>query len=242
MKVQTAEIRPRLSGAAWAARAERYASLISEHLSPQTKWLDAGCGWRLLENDLDPLEDWLVAHCRLIVGMDVSVEKHRNINLLVRGSLYQLPFADNSLDLVTCNMVVEHLENPREAFAEVARCLKPRGAFIVLTPNLLNYGIMGNAIASRVVPEKWRLRLIYGTDERQPEDFFPVRYKANTMRSLVHLLVASGFEIHRQKALQQQQPFFRKIKRLRSVHQPLERLFMRLNQPSGLLVCAHRSG
>src|SRR5215831_11842554 len=30
-----------------------------------------------------------------------------NISLLVRGSLYELPFGDSSLDLVTCNMVVE---------------------------------------------------------------------------------------------------------------------------------------
>src|SRR5437660_9277446 len=136
MKVEARAVQIPLSGAQWAAKSEAYASLISEYLSPHTVWLDAGCGSRLLENDMDPLEDWLVSHCRTIVGMDVSVTSNRNIQALVQGSLYDLPFADNSLDLITCRMVVEHLAQPRQAFAEAARCLRPGGAIVVVTPNL----------------------------------------------------------------------------------------------------------
>ncbi|MGB0103094.1 MAG: class I SAM-dependent methyltransferase [Candidatus Sulfotelmatobacter sp.] len=235
MNRKLSEVRPPLSGAAWAVRAETYAALICEHLSPDTIWLDAGCGGRLLEDDLDPLEDWLVDHCRFIVGMDVTLAAHRNVKSLVSGSIYALPFADDSIDLVTCNMVVEHLDRPGKAFAEVARCLRPSGAFIVHTPNLLNYGIFGNAVASKLIPEKWRLRVIHGTDDRKPEDFFPVRYKANTMRRLLRLLDASGFEVHRRKAVPQLGPFFRKTWRP-------ERFFMKLTPNSGLLVCAHKRG
>src|SRR5271163_1188209 len=90
-----------LSGARWAAKSEAYASLISEHLSPDAVWLDAGCGSLLLEADLDPLEDWLAAQCKKIIGMDVWVAPHRSIQSLIKGSLYDLPFADNSLDLIT---------------------------------------------------------------------------------------------------------------------------------------------
>ena len=233
MNLYPPETRPPLCGADWALRAETYAALISEHLSPQTAWLDAGCGWRLLEDDLDLLEDWLVAHCGFIVGMDVAVTKHRNVNRLVQGSLYDLPFANGRFDLVTCNMVVEHLDQPGKAFAEIARCLTPGGALIVHTPNLMNYGIMGNAIASRALPEKWRLRLVHGTDDRQPEDFFPVRYKANTMPGLSRLLTSNGFHLHKRIALPQQQPFFRQTRKL-------ERLLMKLTPNSGLLVCAHK--
>jgi SAM-dependent methyltransferase len=225
--------KPPLSRASWAVRAETYAALISDHLSPGTAWLDAGCGRRLLEDDLDPLEDWLVAHCGFIVGMDETLIKHRNFNRLVQGSLYHLPFAGSSFDLITCNMLVEHLDEPGEGFAEVARCLKPGGALIVHTPNLMNYGIMSNAIASRVMPEKWRLRLAHGTDDRQAEDFFPVRYKANTMNRLARLLTRSGFELHKRISLPQQQPFFCKTRKL-------ERLLMKLTPNSGLLVCAHK--
>jgi SAM-dependent methyltransferase len=222
-----------LTGARWAAKAEAYGSLIAEHLSPDTVWLDAGCGSRLLEADMDLLENWLVGHCKKIVGMDVSVSSHRNIKELVEGSLYKLPFEDASFDLITCNMVIEHLENPENAFSEVARCLRPNGAFVANTPNLMNYGVLANAVATRIMPEKLRLRMVHGSDGRAPDDIFPVQYKANTMRRLVQLLRASGLQIHKAIHLEQQRPFFRKTG-------PLEKLFMKATPFSGLLVCAHR--
>ena len=231
MKSASPEVEIPLTGAKWAARSEAYAALIAEHLSPQTLWLDAGCGVRLLEDDMDTLEDWLVTHCGTIVGMDVSVASHRNIKFLVRGSLYELPFADGSLDLITCNMVVEHLDNPARALAEVARCLRPGGAVVINTPNLLNYGMLGNAVASKVMPERWRLGLVHGADGREAGEVFPVRYRANTMPRLVQLLTASGLKVYKAIGLRQQRPFWRKTKYL-------EKFLMKLTPISGLLICA----
>lgn len=223
-----------ISGERWAARAEAYASLISEHLSPRTVWLDAGCGLRLLEDDTDRLENWLATHCGKIIGMDVSVMSHRNIKTLVRGSLYALPFANSSFDLVTCNMVAEHLERPAAAFAEVSRCLRPGGAFVIITPNLLNYGILSNAIASKLLPDDWRLRLVCNSDDRTPDAIFKVQYKANTLRRLARLLTASGLQVHKAIPFHQHCPFFRKTERL-------EKILMKLTPVSALLVCAHKS-
>lgn len=233
MALQVPLVQIPLTGAKWAAKTEAYAALISEHLLPDTVWLDAGCGSRLLEDDMDPLEDWLADHCRFIVGMDLAVTSHRNIKPLLCGSLYQLPFPDNSLDLVTCRMVVEHLDRPDEAFAEVARCLHPGGAFVLITPNLLNYGIFGNAVATKVLPDKLRLRLVHATDSRAEKDIFPVRYKANTMRRLVYLLSRSGLQVHKEIRLRQHKAYWRK-------HPSLERPLMWLTPIYGLLVCAHK--
>jgi ubiquinone/menaquinone biosynthesis C-methylase UbiE len=222
-----------LSGAQWAAKSEAYASLIAEHLSPHTVWLDAGCGSRLLENDMDPLENWLANHCKTIVGIDVSVSSHRNIKSLVRGSLYELPFADNSLDLITCRMVVEHLAQPHRAFAESARCLRPGGAIVVITPNVLNYAILGNAVASKLLPEKLRLSIVHASDSRADEEIFPVCYKANTLPRMVQFLNASGLQVHEANGLQQRRPYWRK-------HPSLEKIFMKLTPINVLLVCAHK--
>jgi SAM-dependent methyltransferase len=234
MKFEAQKLPIPISGAQWAAKSEAYASLISEHLSPHTVWLDAGCGSRLLENDMDPLEDWLANHCKTIVGMDVSVTSHRNIKSLVQGSLYDLPFADNSLDLITCRMVVEHLDQPRHAFAESARCLRPGGAIVVITPNLLNYGILGNAVATKLLPEKLRLRIVHLSDSRADKDIFPVRYRANTMSRLVRLLSSSGLQVHETIALHQQRPYWRK-------HPSFEKVLMKLTPIYVLLVCAHKA-
>jgi SAM-dependent methyltransferase len=219
----------------WAAKSEAYAALVSEHLSYQTVWLDAGCGSRLLEEDMDPLEDWLAAHCKSIFGMDIVATSNRNIKSLIRGSLYQLPFPDNSLDLVTCRMVAEHLDQPHEAFIEAARCLRPGGALVVMTPNLANYGIFGNAVATKVMPEKLRLRIVHASDSRPEEDIFPVRYKANTMHRLVHLLNTSGLRVHKAIGLRQERPYLRK-------YASFEKVLMRLTPIYVLLVCAHKVG
>lgn len=222
-----------ITGARWAAQSESYANLIAEHLNPQCRWLDSGCGERILEGNLDPLEDWLVQHCGVVVGMDIRLTGHRNIKQIVCGSLYGLPFADSSFDLVTCNMVMEHLDQPERAVAEIARVLAPGGAVVINTPNLWNYGVMANAAATKLLPTKWRLRLIHSSDTREPDDIFPVRYRANTFRRLISLLRESGLKVHKAFKLPQQSPFFPRTAKL-------ERLLVKMTPNSRLLVCAHK--
>lgn len=183
---------------------------------------------------MDLLENWLAHQCRTIVGVDPTVTAHRNIKRLVRGSIYQLPLPDSSVDLITCNMVVEHLSDPAPAFREVARCLRAGGAFIVNTPNLANYGILANLLATRVLPQKWRLRLVHGSDGRDPDDIYPVQYKANTMNRLTSLLNIAGLQMHKAISLRQHRAFFRRTENL-------EALLMRVTPISGLLLCAHKT-
>lgn len=62
-----------------------------------------------------------------IVGLDLDQDAmlrgqdiHPGINF-ARGDVYALPFADNSIDLVLCNEVLEHLLQPQRALAELQR-------------------------------------------------------------------------------------------------------------------------
>ena len=222
-----------VTGKSWSFLSEAYARLIADHLTPESRWLDAGSGYRLLEGRLDPLEDWLVARCDMAVALDVTISKHLNIPRFVCGSLYGLPFKEGSFDLVTCNMVVEHLAEPTDAIAQIARVLSPGGAFIINTPNLWNYGILGNAVLTKVLPERLRLRMVRASDQREPDDIFPVRYRANTVRRLVAQLEAGGLTVHKCLQLRQQRPFF-------EATAPLEKLLMKLTPGVRLLVCAHK--
>jgi ubiquinone/menaquinone biosynthesis C-methylase UbiE len=222
-----------ITGEKWAANSEAYATLIAEHLKPKSRWLDAGTGSRILEADLDALENWLVKQSEMTIGMDVRLTQHLNIGTLVSGSIYDIPFADGSFDLVTCNMVMEHLGEPARALAEIARVLVGGGALIITTPNLWNYGVLANAILSKVLPEQWRLSLVRASDSREPEDIFPVRYRANTLRRLSAMFTASELKIHRATVLPQQRTFFPKTA-------PVEKLLMTLTPGVRLLVCAHK--
>jgi ubiquinone/menaquinone biosynthesis C-methylase UbiE len=83
--------------------------------------LEVGCGEGKLADHLvrsGPRPDRFLAtdlslECQA-QGLDPMIE-------FAEASVYQLPFESNSFDLVVCCEVMEHLERPRDAFAEVVR-------------------------------------------------------------------------------------------------------------------------
>ena len=104
--------------------------------------LDLGCGegrhaiTACLETDitmvaLDPsLEDLGVAKERFAEFRQASQGSLH----CAGGSAFNLPFADETFDLVICAEVLEHLPNYQAALAEIKRVLKPKGQFAVSVP------------------------------------------------------------------------------------------------------------
>ena len=102
--------------------------------------LDAGCG-----------KGGLIISCALrgakAFGIDVDEEELKIANLWIKkldisdsvsikkGSITDIPFADNFFDLVTCSSVLEHVEDTEEAIKEIARVLKPGGFCCIGGPN-----------------------------------------------------------------------------------------------------------
>jgi ubiquinone/menaquinone biosynthesis C-methylase UbiE len=190
---------------------EIYGKLLQGHISKDTKWLDVGCGWRLLGRHLEPIEDALVANAGMTVGCDLSFDgliKHRNISKLVLASANDLPFRESTFNLVTCNMVVEHLEDPAKTFRELARVLSPGGELIIHTPNLLNYAVFLNHTVMRLLPRKFVLRFIQLGESRKEEDIFPTFYRANTVRHLAQVGAKFHLNPDSHRMLTPPQPFF----------------------------------
>ena len=52
----------------------------------------------------------------------------------VKADLTNLPFEDNSYDLILCNHVLEHIPNDAKALQELYRVLKPSGTAILQVP------------------------------------------------------------------------------------------------------------
>lgn len=52
----------------------------------------------------------------------------------LKGSAYSLPFPDESIDLIVCSEVLEHLHEYNEAVHEIHRVLKPGGKFYASVP------------------------------------------------------------------------------------------------------------
>lgn len=177
-----------------------YARLVSEVLTPTTRWLDAGAGHRVFELATPDMEQVMVAKVRLAVCCDLEIEhirKHRSISIGVGAGLDHLPFRARSLDLITLNNVAEHLERPREVLAEFARVLAPGGRVIIHTPNVASYPVRMAEVGRRVIPKPLVMKLIRYMDFREEEDVFPTFYRLNTSENLAASAGAARLSIER---------------------------------------------
>jgi len=172
---------------------EFYEKSLDKLVEREMCWLDLGCGHQLLPSWRKEQEKSLINKCSRIVGIDFdlpSLRAHQNINLRVQGDVTKLPFANASFDLVTANMVVEHLEFPRAQFHEINRVLKPGGIFVFHTPNALSHF----ALMRKMTPAIIKNGLVRLLDGREPEDVFEVQYQANTPKVITALARDTGFE------------------------------------------------
>jgi ubiquinone/menaquinone biosynthesis C-methylase UbiE len=168
-----------------------YERELAKAVTSDTDWLDLGCGHRVLPEWREVAEREIVARCRSVTGIDYdmpSLRRHRSVRRRVRGEISSLPFSERSFDLVTANMVVEHLADPATQFREIARVLRPGGLLLVHTPNAHGYA----TLVGRSVPDPIKKVMIRALDSRSSEDVFPTHYRANTRARLVEISRSAG--------------------------------------------------
>lgn len=168
----------------WQPSTIVYESLIRARLKPEQRILDVGCG---RGGTLEQLGDTVDSP----LGLDPDVQsliEHRLPDLpRMAAPSDAIPLMSSSVDLVLSSWVLEHLPDPVQTFSEVARVLRPGGAFIFLAPGawspaaLLNRAL--HPLQQHLVP------LLYG---RAEEDAFPVVYRANTRHQIDRLAQQVG--------------------------------------------------
>jgi ubiquinone/menaquinone biosynthesis C-methylase UbiE len=189
---------------------EIYGVTISERLKDGSDWLDVGCGHRMLGKDLEYIERNLVNRAKRVVGCDIdqsAMQPHLWISELYVAPAENLPFPDGSFDLVTSNMVFEHVAKPIDALTEITRVLKPGGSLILHTPNLWNYMVYLNHTVGRLLPRALLMDLIFRSEGREEKDVFPTLYRANTVRKLKKLGTQAGLRPVCTRVLTAPQPF-----------------------------------
>ena len=174
----------------WRSSGDQLEALVRGYVTPDSRVLDLGCG-------RGGVVELFWRDVKLAAGLDPdspSLTEHRAPGMpILRGVGEHLPFAGESFDLVVCLWVLEHVREPQTVLREVARVLRPGGHFVFLTPNLRHPLLLLNRIGKALPSVQTRfVSRFYG---RRESDTFPVQYRANTVRSLRALAVASGLEI-----------------------------------------------
>lgn len=163
---------------------------------PGLRWLDVGCGWHFDWRWEEQRERALLSQAD-VVGLDPdwqAIARHRTIEKRAVGIVERLPFGSENFDLVTANVVVEHLKHPALAFAEIFRVLRPDGVFIFRTPSARSHFVR---VAKRL-PQGLKTRLAAGIlEDRSPEDVYPAHYLANTADEVGAICQMLGFRTTR---------------------------------------------
>lgn len=102
---------------------------------------DVGCGSR-------PYEGLFAAHAGRYLGIDIAPGP----GIDVVGRAEELPLEDASVDCVLCSQVLEHVEDPARAVAEVHRVLRPGGIGFISTHGVIRY----HAAPDGSVEDYWR--------------------------------------------------------------------------------------
>lgn len=171
----------------------RYEDHLRRWIPQGVEWLDVGCGRRLLPSWRAEGERILLARAKELVGIDLDLDSLKdNVTAHVRifGKVGALPFRDASFDVVTANMVVEHLDDPQAGFAEVGRVLKRGGLFLFHTPNAKAFP---TALA-RLLPDTIKAPLARVLDNRRSIDVFQTYYRCNTAADIERNARAAGLE------------------------------------------------
>lgn len=171
-----------------------YERLLLKWIPAGARWLDLGCGRRLLPAWRSESEKALRMRSSMLVGIDLdrgSLLDNTTAHHKVFGPAQELPFKSGSFDVVTANMVAEHLEDPVGSFREVRRVLSPNGIFIVHTPNAAAYP---TALTRRLpdAVKKGAARLL---DGRREADVFHTFYRANTIDELGSVAQTAGLAV-----------------------------------------------
>ncbi|HEV2685625.1 MAG TPA: class I SAM-dependent methyltransferase, partial [Actinomycetota bacterium] len=126
-----------------------------------------------------------------LFGIDpdaAAIAHHDSLSFRAAARGERLPFQHESFDLICSAWVLEHVDAPRAFMREIARVLRPGGAFTFVTPNGLNPVTW----VIRAIPNPLHPAIMRRVQGRNVRDTYPVRYRINTPRTVDRIMGEAG--------------------------------------------------
>jgi SAM-dependent methyltransferase len=169
---------------------------VNALIDPSFVVLDVGCGRGAYNEDPVTFRKnlrILKGKADKVIGIDLDPVGKENPFLddfrLIQGDSW--PIETDSIDLIVCDNVLEHVPNPERLFMEIQRVLKNGGYLCIRTPNRWNY----IAIASTLIPNHYHPKVISVIQKgRKQEDVFPTVYKCNSVWKLGDMMKRHGMK------------------------------------------------
>ena len=122
---------------------EHFDKFVENHISPNDKILDYGCGPGTFSIKMSKITK------NNVYGVDISenfidecmrLKKKFNLKNFIPSCINSgsLPFENNTFDKILLFHVIHHLEDIEKNFKEINRVLKKNGKIIIYEPNKLN--------------------------------------------------------------------------------------------------------
>lgn len=154
---------------------------VKPWIPPGAKLLDIGCGRSAT------FLRTIAPHIRQGIGVDFKVEpiQTQNIETIQLKLAYELPFEDESFDVVTMLAVLEHIEHEKAILLEVQRVLRDGGKLILTVPS----------VWSRPILEflSYRLKIV---DEAEIRDHKRYYNRQKLKQVLIHEVDFRSFHHH----------------------------------------------
>jgi SAM-dependent methyltransferase len=159
---------------------------ILEILKPDADVLDLGAGSGYVKemnfkNDVKEVTG---------IDLDPAIRNNPFLHRYFIGSVYDLDvLGEKRFDVIICNSVIEHIDNPQKFVSGISRMLKPGGYFFGKTPNRNHY----MPLVARISPlsfHKW-FNLKRGRPEEQT---FATYYRLNSLSAIKKYFSGKGWE------------------------------------------------
>ncbi len=139
--------------------------------------------------------------CReaLYVGIDMDHESLRlnsRVNKLQTDAA-RLPFADATFDLITSDMVFEHLEDPRPVLREIERVLNAEGILLIHCACKWHISLLAGRFIKLALSDRLYRRLASYISHREVDDIFTTYYRASSRGQFQRLIGSTHLKLKR---------------------------------------------